>query len=214
MDFLVKANQDPALLAILQATDLITADGMPLVWASRLLGLPLKERVTGADMVPLLAQRAAEKGYSIFFYGAAPGIAQRAAQILAEKFPGLTVAGWYSPPFSKDIQLTSEARNLILGSQPDILFVALGNPKQEKWIASFKEQLPVPVMIGVGGTLDFVTGTIRRAPLWMQRSGLEWFFRFLQEPKRLWKRYVIDIFQFSVLFFKQWRRWRQVRRSH
>lgn len=205
VDFLVKAHQDASVMAILQAADLATADGMPLVWASRLLeACALKERVAGADLVPLLSERAAQKGYTIYLYGSAPGIAERAARKLVSQYEGLKIVGCYAPAFSDALEIPPEVKAEILEKRPDILLVALGNPKQERWIAKHKNQLPIPVMIGIGGSLDFIAGTIRRAPRWMQQMSLEWLYRLIKEPRRLWKRYVTDLLVFGILFIRQW----------
>jgi N-acetylglucosaminyldiphosphoundecaprenol N-acetyl-beta-D-mannosaminyltransferase len=203
-DFVIKAHADPELRRILQEADMSTADGMPLVWGARLLGVPLTGRVTGADLTPALAERAAQKGYSIYFLGAAPGVAARAAQVLQQRYPGLKVAGIASPPVKTLFESDQDLLQTITTAHPDILLVAFGNPKQEKWINMYAPRLSIPIMIGVGGTLDFIAGVTRRAPEWMQRAGLEWLFRFIQEPRRLWKRYIVDLTGFFVFFFRQW----------
>ncbi len=203
-DFAVKALRDPELRYLLQEADMATADGMPLVWGARLLGVPLAGRVTGADMVPALAARAAQKGYSIYLLGAAPGVAARAGQILQEKYPGLEIAGVCSPPYSSIFEMDRAILADIKAAKPDILLVAFGNPKQEKWIGLYGRELGVPVMIGVGGTLDFIAGETKRAPEWMQQTGLEWVFRLAQEPRRLWRRYVVDLAAFGSFFVRQW----------
>ncbi len=203
-DFVVKSLYDTELRRILQEADMATADGMPLVWSARLLGVPMKERVTGADMVPALAQLAAQKGYSIYFLGAAPGVAEQAAATLQHQFPTLQIAGCSSPSRAEvdrnDCSIVEQCR----AAQPDILLVAFGNPKQEKWIYEHAEQLNIPVMMGVGGTFDFIAGVTKRAPRWMQQSGLEWLYRLLCEPRRLWKRYATDLFGFGYFFLWQW----------
>lgn len=203
-DFVVNSLHDPELRRILQEADMATADGMPLVWASRLLGGPLPGRVTGADLVPALAERAAERGYSIYFLGAAPGVAARAAEILTERHPRLRVAGVYSPPPASVLEMDREVFERVATARPDILLVAFGNPKQEKWIRMYGPMLHVPVCIGIGGTLDMIVGVTRRAPLWMQRTGLEWLYRLGQEPRRLLKRYVHDFAYFGYFFARQW----------
>ncbi len=203
-DFVVNALHDPELRRILQEADMATADGMPLVWASRLLGGPLPGRVTGADMVPALAERAAQRGYSIFFLGAREGVAAKAAAILQERYPGLRVAGVLSPPPSSVLEMDRSVVETVKAAKPDILLVAFGNPKQEKWIRMYAHELRVPIAIGVGGTFDMIVGVTKRAPLWMQRSGLEWVYRLIQEPRRLWKRYVHDFVYFGYFFFRQW----------
>ncbi|RRR65913.1 MAG: WecB/TagA/CpsF family glycosyltransferase [Candidatus Viridilinea halotolerans] len=203
-DFVVNSLHDPELRRILQEADMSTADGMPLVWASRLLGGALPGRVTGADMVPALARRAAEKGYSIFFLGARPGVAAQAAAILQQRNPGLKVAGVYSPPPASILEMDTTALDLVKQARPDILLVAFGNPKQEKWIRMHAPELPVPLAVGIGGTLDMIVGVTRRAPSWMQTVGLEWLYRMAQEPRRLVKRYLHDFAYFGYFFFQQW----------
>jgi N-acetylglucosaminyldiphosphoundecaprenol N-acetyl-beta-D-mannosaminyltransferase len=203
-DFLVKALKDVQLSKILQQADICTPDGMPLVWAARLLGAPVPGRVAGADMVPALATRAAQKGFSVYFLGAEPGVAARAAEILQQHNPGLKIAGIDSPPFGPIENTQPEVLERIRAANPDVLLVAYGNPKQEKWIERFGPAINVPVMIGVGGSLDFIAGKTRRAPHWMQRSGLEWLYRLIQEPGRLWQRYAVDLVQFTRYFIRQW----------
>ncbi|MCL5996852.1 MAG: WecB/TagA/CpsF family glycosyltransferase [Chloroflexi bacterium] len=203
-DFVIKAHADPELRQILQETDMATADGMPLVWGARALGVPLAGRVTGADLVPALAARAAQNGYSLYFLGGAPGVALRAAARLQELNAGLRIAGVSSPAIPSLFEPDPALLDTIRAAHPDILLVALGNPKQEKWINMHASELSIPIMIGVGGTLDFIAGTTRRAPEWMQHAGLEWLFRLIQEPRRLWKRYVVDLAGFGLFFVRQW----------
>lgn len=203
-DFVVKAMKDPELRYLLQEADMSTADGMPLVWGSRLLGVNLEDRVAGADMVPALAERAAKNGRSIYFLGAAPGIAAQAANMLQDQNPGLKVAGVKSPPYTSVIDMDHGIIDEIKAADPDVLLVAFGNPKQEKWIGMYGRELGVPVMIGIGGTLDFITGNTKRAPEWMQQAGLEWVHRLASEPRRLWKRYAVDLVHFGTFFLRQW----------
>jgi N-acetylglucosaminyldiphosphoundecaprenol N-acetyl-beta-D-mannosaminyltransferase len=203
-DFVVNALQDPELRHLLQEADMATADGMPLVWGARALGVPLEGRVTGADLVPALAERAAQRGYSLYLLGAEPGIAACAADILKERFPNLIIAGVASPPYSSVLEMDRAVIDHIKRVQPDILLVAFGNPKQEKWIGMYGREVGVPVMIGVGGTLDFIAGKTKRAPQWLQRSGMEWLYRLAQNPRRLWRRYVVDMFGFGTFFLRQW----------
>lgn len=203
-DFVVNSLHDPELRRILQEADMATADGMPLVWASRLLGGPLPGRVTGADLVPALAARAAEKGYSIYFLGARPGVAAQAAEILAQRYPGLKVAGVFSPPPASVLEMDRSVFERVREARPDILLVAFGNPKQEKWIRMYAPELHVPVCIGIGGTLDMIVGVTKRAPTWMQQAGLEWAYRLAQEPRRLLRRYVHDFGYFGYFFVRQW----------
>lgn len=203
-NFVVNSLLDPELRRILQEADMTTADGMPLVWASRLLGGPLPGRVTGIDLVPMLAARAVERGYSIFFLGAREGVAARAAEMLQQRHPGLKVAGVYSPPPASVLEMDRTAVERVRAARPDILLVAFGNPKQEKWIRMYAPELQVPVCIGVGGALDMIAGTTRRAPVWMQQRGLEWIYRLAQEPRRLFKRYLHDCVYFGYYFARQW----------
>jgi N-acetylglucosaminyldiphosphoundecaprenol N-acetyl-beta-D-mannosaminyltransferase len=203
-DFVVNALHDPELGQILQESDLATPDGMPLVKGARLLGVPLEGRVTGADLVPALAERAAQKGYTLFLLGAREGVAVQAAEVLRRRYPGLQVAGTLSPPNRPLIEMDHSIVDVVKAARPDILLVAFGNPKQEKWINMHAAELTVPVCIGVGGTLDLIAGVTRRAPAWMQNAGLEWLFRLSQEPRRLWKRYVVDLCYFGFFFVRQW----------
>jgi N-acetylglucosaminyldiphosphoundecaprenol N-acetyl-beta-D-mannosaminyltransferase len=166
---------------------------MPLVWVSRLKGQAIPERVTGNALVAECCQRAAEMGSSVFLLGAAEGVGAAAATALRERFPGLRIAGVYSPPFGP---LTRKENDriirLINAARPSFLFVALGAPRQDLWIAQNRQHLDVPVAMGVGCVLDLLAGNVRRAPQWMQGVGLEWAYRMLQEPQRLWRRYIMD----------------------
>ena len=203
-DFVVNALHDPELRYILQESDMATADGMPLVLGARLLGVPLRGRVTGADLVPALAERAAQKGFSIYMLGARPGVAAQAAEILQRRYPALKIAGVMSPPSASVLEIDHTVIDDLRAKRPDILLVAFGNPKQEKWIYTYAKSLGIPVCIGVGGTLDMIAGVTKRAPQWMQKAGLEWSYRLLQEPKRLWKRYGRDMLYFGTFFVRQW----------
>src|SRR5262249_30712511 len=169
----------------------VPADVMPLVWLSRLGPRPLPERVAGCDLIYGICERAARKGYRIYLIGAGPGIADEAAAKLEQKYPGLTIAGVECPPYR---QLTAaeerEQIDRIRAARPDVLFVAFGQPKGEFWIAERLDRLGVPVCIQVGATLDFVAGRVKRSPRWMQKTGLEWVYRMLQEPRRLARRYL------------------------
>ncbi|MEM8861662.1 MAG: WecB/TagA/CpsF family glycosyltransferase, partial [Chloroflexota bacterium] len=204
VDFIVKATEDPELRYLLQGADLATPDGMPLVWGARMLGVNIHERVAGADMVPAIAERAAKRGYSVYLFGAMEGVADQAGEILKQRFPGLNIVGTASPPMSSVIDMEPKFIEDIKKAKPDILLVALGNPKQEKFIGMHKVDLGVPVAIGIGGTLDFIAGKTSRAPMWMQKSGTEWIYRLLSDPRRLAKRYYNDIIGFSGFFTSQW----------
>jgi len=203
LDFAVEARRDAEFRRILLDADLHTADGMPLVWASRVLGHPIPERVTGADLVDRLAGRAAARGYSFYLLGGAPGIGVRAARALQRRHPKLRIAGVASPPFSARAETPPEMLADLRAARPDVLLVGLGAPKQEKWIDSHRDRLGVPVAIGVGGTFDLLARAKRRAPAAVQRAGLEWLFRFAQEPRRLGKRYLADGLQLGPLLVRQ-----------
>ncbi len=207
VDFLVQAARDVELRRILFDAHLVLCDGTPLVWASKLLGNPLPERVAGSDLVPLLLGVAAEKGYRPFCLGATPDTLETAVARVKEKYPKLDLAGHYSPPFNKLLEMDHEAiRDRIISSQPDILLVGFGCPKQEKWINMHYRSLGVPVAVGVGGTFDFLAGKLARAPRWMQQTGTEWIFRLAQEPKRLFARYATDFCHFSrAIAAQSWR---------
>ena len=193
LDTWLNTVADPHLHRIVAGSSLVVADGMPLVWASGLLGCPLAERVTGVDLVPRLAELSARKGYKIFLLGARPGVADRAGRLLEARYPGVRIVGTFSPAQENLIRMDhTEILRQIHAVSPDILLVAFGNPKQEKWIWMHRKRLGVPLAMGVGGSFDILVGDMRRAPRWIQRCGLEWVMRFLQEPMRLGPRYLRD----------------------
>jgi N-acetylglucosaminyldiphosphoundecaprenol N-acetyl-beta-D-mannosaminyltransferase len=193
LDFVAISRRDEYFRETLNAADLAVADGMPLVWVSRLMGVPVQERITGNDLVDECCRVAVESKSSIFLLGAAPGIAETAAKRLTERFPGLRVAGVYAPPFGPLTDAENEKiLHFISEVRPDFLFVALGAPQQDIWIKANRDRLNVPVCMGVGGTFDLLAGVLLRAPAWMQHAGLEWLFRLVQEPGRLWRRYIIE----------------------
>jgi len=202
VDKIVKASRDPALRQIINGCDLINADGMPVVWASRLLGKPLKERVTGVDLFEALMARAAEKGWRVFLLGARDEVVSGVAHLYPARYPGLTLAGYrngYWKPEDED-RVVAE----IAATRPDILFVAISSPKKEAFLARYQAAMKVPFAMGVGGTFDVAVGLVKRAPVWMQKAGLEWFYRFLQEPRRMFRRYFIDDMAFVALFAREW----------
>jgi N-acetylglucosaminyldiphosphoundecaprenol N-acetyl-beta-D-mannosaminyltransferase len=207
IDFLVNSLHDVELRRILFESDLVLCDGTPLLWISKLLGNPLPERVAGSDMAPLLVQLVAEKKYRLFFLGSSPEVAETASARLRKEHPGFELAGHYSPPFSSVLEMDhQEITRRIRAARPDILMVAFGSPKQEKWIGMHYRTLGVPVSIGVGATIDFLAGRFRRAPAWMRRTGTEWLFRMGQEPRRLFWRYAKDIRYFCAPMLRQlWR---------
>ena len=207
VDYLVNAANNREYKEILCRCDLVVADGMPVVLASRLLGSPLAERVTGADLVPRLAHLSRQKQYGIFLLGATPEVCHLASSRLEEM--GARIVGRLSPPvcspneFDNDYMLAEIER-----ANPDILLVAFGSPKQELWIHQHRDRLKVPVCIGVGGSLNFIAGAVARAPGWMQRTGFEWAYRVLVEPRRLVPRYLKDavgmVRYFSVQLALSW----------
>ncbi len=190
LDHLRRCNKDMNFAALVAEADLVVADGMPLVWASRLQGTPLPERVAGSNLITSLAEGAAARGRSLFLLGGAPGTADGAAEILRKRFPSLKIAGTYCPPvgFERNTRVMGELHNLLTASKADIVYVALGSPKQERLIARIKHLLPNAWWLGVGNSFSFLCGHVRRAPIWMQSSGLEWAHRLGQEPRRLFKR--------------------------
>lgn len=205
VDFLVKATHDVELRRILNDADMVVCDGTPLLWVSRLLGNPLPERIAGADLVPTLIQVAEQKGYRVFFLGGSPEVSAKATANLKVQFPRLEIAGSYSPPSSPLLEMQhGEMIARIRAAKPDILFVSFGCPKQEKWISMNYRKMGVPVSVGVGATIDFLAGKFSRAPIWMQRCGLEWIYRLVQEPRRLFYRYTTDLIQFSAGIVSQW----------
>src|SRR4051812_149341 len=216
VDFLVQARSDIELHRVLFEADLVICDGQPLVWASRWLGSPLPERVAGSDLVPELIRLSAEKGYRIFFLGGSPEVAEQAVVRMKERHPGVNICGYHSPPYDKLLDMNHEQiAQKIKEAQPDLLLVSLGCPKAEKWMFMHYRSLGVPVAIGVGGTIDFLAERLKRAPVWMRRSGAEWIFRLLQEPRRLYSRYARDAREFGIgilqqLWLLQWRRPRVV----
>ncbi len=196
----------PELVTILRKADLVTADGMPVVWAARLLGTRLKERVTGADLVPALAAACAQRGKSIYLLGGAGDVAWKTAEIFQKRHPDLHIAGISSPfvhvegeEILDEETVDQQILEAINAARPDILFVGFGNPKQEMWFERNRSRLKAAVTIGIGGTFEFITGRVKRAPVWIQKSGLEWIYRITQDPMRLFKRYFIGFFKFGIL---------------
>lgn len=195
----IESQSDPTLLEIHERAGLVTPDGMPLVWMARKLGHRETERVYGPDLMLALTALSARKGYRQYYYGGAPGLADRLRERLVERFPGLDVAGTLSPPFRALQDDEDEAIvRTINEARPDIVWVGLSTPKQEYWMAAHTGRIDAPVMIGVGAAFDFLAGTKRQAPLWMQRNGLEWLFRLMSEPRRLWRRYGTIVPRFMV----------------
>jgi N-acetylglucosaminyldiphosphoundecaprenol N-acetyl-beta-D-mannosaminyltransferase len=204
VDKLVKASRDPELRGIINECALINVDGMPVVWASRLLGKPLKERVAGVDLFEALMRRAGEKGWRVFLLGAKEEVVSKVASTYQHKYPKLVLAGYrngYWKGEAEEAQVVEQIR----AARPDLLFVAISSPKKEQFLGRYQAEMKIPFAMGVGGTFDVAIGHVKRAPVWMQKSGLEWFYRFLQEPRRMFRRYFIEDMAFVWLFLKELR---------
>lgn len=209
VDFLVQARGDIELLRILIEADLVVCDGTPLVWASGWLGNRLPERVAGSDLVPALLRESERRGYRIFLLGGTEESIRGATERIAIDYPGAQLVGAYSPPFRSLLEMDhDEIKRRVQAAAPNVLLVAFGCPKQEKWINMQYRSLGVPVSIGVGATVDFLAGQVSRAPVWMRSAGLEWVYRLCQEPGRLFKRYATDLYVFGHGIFAQCLRYR------
>ncbi|MGI6345007.1 MAG: WecB/TagA/CpsF family glycosyltransferase [Bacillota bacterium] len=204
-EILYMAQRDPALYLVLHDAGLVTADGMGVVLASRILGRPLPERVAGCDLVYALAGHGAKIGWNFYLLGAKPEVVEAAVQQLRQLYPLIQIVGWHHGYFSADE--TSALLAEIKASKPDILLVAMGAPKQDIWLHENLSKTGAAVGIGVGGSFDILAGTAERAPLWMQRAGLEWLFRLLKEPSRIGRMLALPRFVWSVL----WQRWNEIR---
>lgn len=188
----MEARKDMAIRSILNGADIATPDGMPLVWALRSFGVPAQQRVYGPNLMLKLCEQAAELGHRIFLYGGRPETLDVLRANLQARFPKLDIAGSYSPPFrALTDEEESEVRQMVRNARPDLIFVGISTPKQERWMAAHRDVFPGTVMVGVGAAFDFHAGRVKQAPSWMQRNGLEWLFRLGAEPSRLWKRYVL-----------------------
>jgi N-acetylglucosaminyldiphosphoundecaprenol N-acetyl-beta-D-mannosaminyltransferase len=201
VDHVVLASENVRMRAAYSRASLSLVDGMPVVWAARLFGVTLPERVAGSDLVPALLELAAERAWRVYFLGGAPGVAETARDKLRERLPTLQVVGVDSRRVDVDepAERRQEALGTIRAANPHLVFVELGAPKQEIWIDQVGEALRPAVLLGVGASLDFVAGAVPRAPRWMSRAGLEWLFRFSREPRRLWRRYLVRDPKFLVV---------------
>jgi N-acetylglucosaminyldiphosphoundecaprenol N-acetyl-beta-D-mannosaminyltransferase len=197
VDKLIKVRSDPQLRQIVERSDLISVDGQPVVWASRLLGNRVKALVTGIDLMEALVARSAQRGWRVYFLGARAEVVARVADLYPRRYPGLQVAGardGYWAAGDEDAVVAS-----IRATRPHILFVGISSPKKEYFIHRHLRQLNVPFVMGVGGSFDIAAGVTRRAPRWLRQVGFEWFWRLLQEPRRMWRRYLVDDMKFLKL---------------
>jgi N-acetylglucosaminyldiphosphoundecaprenol N-acetyl-beta-D-mannosaminyltransferase len=201
VDKIVKANRDEELRCIINQCALINVDGMPVVWASYLLGKPLKERITGIDLFEALMERSAEKKWRIFLLGAREEIVSTVKQVYQKKYANLTVADYHNGYWKPEEEASVVER--IKTAKADLLFVAISSPQKENFLKRYQAEMRVPFAMGVGGTFDVVAGKVKRAPRWMQKTGFEWFFRFIQEPRRMFARYFVDDMAFFSLLFKE-----------
>lgn len=191
---------DPKLAEIVNACPLINADGASIVWAAKKLGVPLSERVTGIDLFQRLVELSAEKGYKVYLFGAKEEVVSRVRAIFEERYPGIQIVGYRNGYFTEadEPQIVAD----MAASGADMMFVAISSPKKEYWVHKYLNQIGIPFVMGVGGSFDVVAGVTDRAPKWMQDHGLEWFYRFIQEPGRLWKRYIVGNAKFVALTYR------------
>lgn len=194
VDVVMKIEEDPYLKNVVDEADMVLVDGKPLIWIAKWHKHPVKAKVSGSDLVPLLCERARDKGHSIFIIGGKDGIAVKAKENLEKDLPGIKIVGTYAPPFGfeKDEAELEKINTIISNVHPDILIACFGCPKQEKWIYENYQKYDAKLSVCAGATVDFLAGNVNRAPRWMSEHGLEWFYRFTQEPKRMFRRYFVD----------------------
>lgn len=204
VDHIIKLQKDELFREIYDNADLVVTDGTPLMWIAESTGEPIREKIPGSDMLPRVCEEAAKRGLSVFICGADKGVAKEAANRLKARYKGLKVAGTYSPPFGfeKDEALSKKVIDYINDKKPDILVLGLGSPKQEKFMYKHRDEIQAKVFLPFGAAIDFEAGRVRRAPQWMRDRGLEWFYRFINEPGRLFKRYFVDDLQ---IFWITWK---------
>ena len=203
-------EKDLQLRKIVNACPLINADGASIVWAAKKLGVPLKERVTGIDLFQRLIELSGKKGYKIYLFGAKEEVVTKVKKILEDKYPNIQIVGYRNGYFTEKDE--PEIVKNMAESGADMMFVAFSSPKKEYWVNKYLKQLNIPFVMGVGGSFDVVAGVTDRAPLWMQKHGLEWFYRFIQEPRRMWKRYIVGNVKFVALTYKTKRKLKSKRR--
>lgn len=193
-------ESDSKLAKIVNSCPLINADGASVVWAAKRLGIPLTERVTGCDLFQKLVAVSSEKGYKIFLFGAKEEVVTKVKAIYEKQYPGIQIVGYRNGYFTEtdEPQIVKQMRD----SEADMMFVAFSSPKKEYWVNKYLEEINIPFVMGVGGSFDIVAGVTKRAPKWFQEHGMEWFYRFVQEPRRMWKRYIIGNAKFVALTYK------------
>jgi N-acetylglucosaminyldiphosphoundecaprenol N-acetyl-beta-D-mannosaminyltransferase len=201
VDHMVNLARSPAFRAAYGRASLALVDGQALLWASRLLGTGLPEKISGSDLVPRVLERAGKRGLRVYFLGGAKGVAAEAAEVARRRY-GVAVAGVDSPMVARDGEAPAEVIARVLEARPHLLLVALGAPKQELFVDRYREELGSIVSLGIGASLDFVAGRVRRAPAWVSRAGFEWLFRMAQDPRRLARRYLLDDPRFAAIFFR------------
>lgn len=194
VDQIIRMEKDEYFRKICNNAELLLVDGTPLLWIAKWYGTPIEEKICGSDLVPELCEIAAKKGYKVFFLGAAEGVAAKAASNLQRKYPGLKIAGTYSPPFGfeKDYDELNRIDQMLLDSNADMLFVGMGVPKQDIFIFEHMDKYKVPMSFSIGATIDFEAGVQKRAPKWVNRIGMEWLYRLVSNPRRMFRRYVIE----------------------
>lgn len=204
VDVVMKIEADQYLKKITDNADMVLVDGKPLVWISKWHKHPVKAKISGSDLVPLLCEKARDKGYSVFIIGGKDGIADQAKANLEKNLPGINIVGTYAPPFGfeNDKNELEKINTMISNAHPDLLIACFGCPKQEKWIYENYQKYDAKVSVCAGATVDFLAGNVNRAPRWMSEHGLEWFYRFTQEPKRMFKRYFVDDIKVAKLVWK------------
>lgn len=207
VDQAVRAIENEYIHHIFDSAEIVFTDGTPIMWLAKGLGCQIKERIPGPDLMNLLCERAAMKRYRVFLLGAGPGVAEQASRNLESMYPGFICSGTYSPRpgFEKDLNEMDRIIGMLADSKSDLLFVGLGSPKQDYFIYENMNRYHIPVSFSIGAALDFIGESVKRAPKWMRKIGLEWFYRLIKEPKRLYKRYLINdfrIFQYYFFFKK------------
>jgi N-acetylglucosaminyldiphosphoundecaprenol N-acetyl-beta-D-mannosaminyltransferase len=202
---IVAAFKEKRISEIYNKAEIVLCDGMPVKWASHFLGTPIKERITGLDVLPNVVKLSSQKNFSIFLLGASPGVGDLLAKVITEQYPNIIITGIYVPPFMKVFSEEENQKmvNAVNASSADIVLVSLTAPKQDIWIAQNRSTLNPAVYIGIGGAFEVIAGLARRSPIWMQKAGLEWLYRFIQEPKRLFRRYFLEAPIFIPLVIKQ-----------